>query len=89
MGKWIIKMIPFLNKCQDDLGESTMNTESMQERIVFGNYCIFRTCDCSFPVAEIWELGNAQRSFHAAGTSQILTLNRVTPLKVFIVLRAS
>lgn len=35
------------------------------------------------------KLGNAQRPFHAAGTSQILTLNRVTPLQVFIVLRAS
>lgn len=40
MGKWIIKMIYFLNKCQDDLSESTMNTGSMQERIMFGDYYI-------------------------------------------------
>lgn len=34
-------MISFVNKCRDDLGESNMNTESMQERIMFGDYCIF------------------------------------------------
>lgn len=37
----MIKMISFVKKCQDDLGESSMNTESMQERIVCGDYCIF------------------------------------------------
>lgn len=41
MGKCIVKVISFVNKCQDDLSESTMYAESMQERIMFGGYYIF------------------------------------------------
>lgn len=34
-------MISFVNKRQNDLGESTMNTESMQERFMLVDYFIF------------------------------------------------
>lgn len=34
-------MISFVNKCQDDLGESITRAETMQERIMFGDHCIF------------------------------------------------